>query len=151
MKVILTEDHDTLGLRGDVVDVKNGYGRNYLIPRQLAVIASTSNVKRYTEERRQQEHKVEAQRAKNAALAQKLDGTEITIPMQTGEEGRIFGAITTQQVAEGLEAQGLPVDRRKITLSEDIRTVGVYPATVRISAEHSAEVKVQVVPNEEAI
>ena len=151
MKVILTEDHDTLGLRGDVVEVKNGYGRNYLIPRQLAVIASTSNVKRYAEERRQQEHKIEAKRAKAAQLAEKLDGVEITIAMQTGEEGRIFGTVTTQQVAEGLEAQGLPVDRRKITISEDIKTVGVYPATVRVSPEHTAEVKVQVVPNEEAI
>lgn len=151
MKVILTDDHDTLGLRGDVVEVKNGYGRNYLIPRQLAVIASTSNVKRYAEERRQQEHKIEAKRAQAAKLAEKLEGIELTIAMQTGEEGRIFGTVTTQQVAEGLEAQGLPVDRRKITISEDIKTVGVYPASVRVSPEHTAEVKVKVVPTEEAI
>ena len=148
MKVILTEDHDTLGLRGDVVEVKNGYGRNFLIPRQHAVIASVSNQKRYAEEQRQQEHKVEAKRAQAAKLAEKLEGVELTIAMQTGEEGRIFGTITTQQVAEGLEAQGLPVDRRKITLSEEIKTVGVYPATVRVSPEHTAEVKVKVVPNE---
>ncbi|MEL6615455.1 MAG: 50S ribosomal protein L9 [Bacteroidota bacterium] len=151
MKVILTDDHDTLGLRGDVVEVKNGYGRNYLIPRQLAVIASASNVKRYAEERRQQEHKIEAKRAQAAKLAEKLEGIELTIAMQTGEEGRIFGTVTTQQVAEGLEAQGLPVDRRKITISEDIKTVGVYPASVRVSPEHTAEVKVKVVPTEEAI
>ena len=151
MKVILTEDHDTLGLRGDVVEVKNGYGRNFLVPRQLAVIASKSNVKRYTEERRQQEHKLEARRAKDAELAAKLEGVEITIAMQTGEEDRIFGTVTTQQIAEGLEAQGLPVDRRKITISEEIKTVGVYPATVRVSPEHTAEVKVKVVPNEEAV
>ena len=151
MKVILTEDHDTLGIRGDVVEVKNGYGRNFLVPRQLAVIASKSNTKRYAEERRQQEHKIEAKRAQAAKLAEKLEGVELTIAMQTGEEGRIFGTITTQQVAEGLEAQGLPVDRRKITISEDIKTVGVYPATVRVSPEHTAEVKVKVVPNEETI
>ncbi|MEM1056962.1 MAG: 50S ribosomal protein L9 [Bacteroidota bacterium] len=151
MKVILTEDHDTLGLRGDVVEVKNGYGRNFLIPRQLAVIASTSNVKRYAEERRQQEHKIEAQRAEAEKLAKKLEGTEITIAMKTGEEDRIFGSVTNQQVAEGLEAQGLPVDRRKISLAEDIKTIGVYSATVRVSPEHTAEVKVKVVPTEEAI
>ena len=151
MKVILTEDHDTLGLRGDVVEVKNGYGRNFLIPRQLAVIASTSNLKRYTEERRQQEHKIEAQRAEAEKLAKKLDGTEVTIAMQTGEEDRIFGSVTNQQVAEGLEAQGLPVDRRKIVIGEEIKTVGVYTATVRVSPEHTAEVKVKVVPNQDAI
>ena len=151
MKVILTEDHDTLGLRGDVVEVKNGYGRNFLIPRQLAVIASTSNIKRYAEERRQQEHKIEAQRAEAEKLAKKLEGTEITIAMKTGEEDRIFGSVTNQQIAEGLEAQGLPVDRRKISLNEDIKTIGVYTATVRVSPEHTAEVKVQVVPSEDAI
>ncbi|MEM6325732.1 MAG: 50S ribosomal protein L9 [Bacteroidota bacterium] len=150
MKIILTEDHDTLGLRGDVVEVKNGYGRNYLIPRQLAVIASTSNLKRYAEERRQQEHKVEAQRAEAEKLAAKLEGAEITVAMQTGEEDRIFGSVTNQQVAEGLEAQGLPVDRRKITV-EDIKTTGVYTATVRVSPEHTAEVKVKVVPTEDAL
>ena len=151
MKIILTEDHDTLGLRGDVVEVKNGYGRNFLIPRQLGVIASTSNVKRYAEERRQQEHKVEAKRAQAEALAGKLEGTEVTIAMKTGEEDRIFGSVTTQQVAEGLEAQGLPVDRRKITISEDIKSVGVYTATVRVSPEHTADVKVKVVPEEESL
>ena len=118
---------------------------------QLAVLASTSNLKRYTEERRQQEHKIEAQRAESEKLAKKLEGTEVTIAMQTGEEDRIFGSITNQQVAEGLEAQGLPVDRRKIVIGEDIKTVGVYTATVRVSPEHTAEVKVNVVPNEDAI
>ena len=148
MKIILTQDHDTLGLRGDVVEVKNGYGRNFLIPRQLAVVASTSNLKRYAEERRQREHKVEAQRAQSAAFAETLNGVELTIAMRVGEEGRLFGSVTNQQIAEALAAEGIEVERRRISLSQDIRVVGVYPASVRVSPEHVAELKVHVVANE---
>ena len=148
MKVILTEDHDTLGLKGDVVDVKPGHGRNFLIPRQMAVIATPSSLKRYAEERRQASHKIEAARENAEKLAKRLEGIEVLIPVRTGEDDRIFGSVTTQQVADELAAQGIEVDRRKITLSEDVRTTGVYPATVRAHPEVSAEVKVRVVPEE---
>ena len=151
MKVILTDDHDTLGLKGDVVDVKPGYGRNFLIPRQLAVLATPSSLKRYAEERKQAAHKVEAARGQAEKLAQRLDGAEVLIPVRTGEEDRIFGSITTQQIADDLAAKGFDVDRRKITLSEDIRTTGVYPATVRVHPEFTAEVKVKVVPEEASV
>jgi len=151
MKVILTEDHDTLGIKGDVVDVKPGYGRNYLIPRQLAVIATPSSLKRYAEERKQAAHKIEAARETAEKLAAKLNDTEILIPVQTGEENRIFGSITNQQVADELKAKGIEVDRRKITISEDIRTTGVYPATVRVHPEITAEVKIKVVPEEASV
>ena len=151
MKVILTEDHDTLGLKGDVVEVKPGYGRNFLIPRQLAVVATPSSVKRYEEERRQAAHKIEAARGNAEKLAQKLEGTEVVIPVRTGEENRIFGSVTTQQVADELKTLGFDVDRRKITLSEDVRVTGVYPATVRVHPEFTAEVKVKVVPEEASL
>ena len=151
MKVILTEDHDTLGMKGDLVEVKPGYGQNFLIPRQLAVVATRSNTKRYAEERRQAAHKVEAQREQAEKMAEKLDGTEVVIPVQTGEENRIFGTITTQQIVDELKTQGFDVDRRKVTLSEDPRVTGVYPATVRLHPEFSAEVKVNVVANEDSI
>lgn len=151
MKVILTEDHDTLGLKGDVVEVKSGYGQNFLIPRQLAVVATPSTVKRYAEERRQAAHKIEAARGNAEKLAARLDGTEVVIPVRTGEEDRIFGSITTQQIADELATLGFDVDRRKITLSEDVRVTGVYPATVRIHPEYTSEVKVKVVAEESSL
>ena len=151
MKVILTEDHDTLGLKGDLVEVKPGYGRNFLIPRQLAVVATKSSTKKYAEERRQAAHKVEAARGNAEKLAERLDGTEVVIPVQTGEENRIFGSVTTQQVVDELKAQGFDLDRRKVSLSEDVRVTGVYTATVRLMPDVSADVKVTVVPNEATI
>jgi len=151
MKVILTDDHDTLGLKGDVVEVKPGYGRNFLIPRQMAVLATPSAQKRYAEERKQAAHKVEAAKTNAESLAKRLDGTEVLIPVRTGEENRIFGSVTTQQIADELATKGFNVDRKKISLSEDIRTTGVYPATVRIHPEITAEVKVKVVPEEASL
>ena len=151
MNVILTQDHDTLGMKGDLVDVKPGYGRNYLIPRQMAVVATPSNVKKYEEERRQAAHKIEAARDQAEALAKKIDGTELLIPTTVGEEGRLFGSITTQQIADELAAKGYEVDRRKITLSEDIRTTGVYTATVKVHQDFDAEVKVNVTPEEASV
>ena len=144
MKVILTADHDTLGAKGDAVEVKNGYGQNFLIPRQLAVPATTSAVKRYAEETRQAAHKVEAQRANLVTLAASLDGKEVTIATRTGERGRIFGTITTTQIADALAAAGTDIDRRKITI-EDVRETGDYPATVRFGPDVTATITVHVV------
>jgi large subunit ribosomal protein L9 len=146
MKVILKEDHDTLGVKGDLVEVKNGYGRNFLIPRQLAVVATKSSIKQYAEERKQASHKLSALRANAEAFAARLDGTEVVIPARVGEENRLFGTITNQQVADALAAKGYEIDRRKITLAEDIRLTGVYAATVRVHPEFSSEIKVKVVP-----
>ena len=151
MKVILTEDHDTLGIKGDLVEVKPGYGQNYLIPRQLAVVATKSNTKRYAEERRQSAHKLEAQREQAEKLAQRIDGATVVVPVQTGDQDRIFGSVTTQQVVDELKAQGFEVDRRKVTMSEDPRTTGDYTATVRLYQDVSADVTVRVVANEESI
>lgn len=151
MKLILTEDHDTLGYKGDIVEVKDGYGRNYLIPRRLAVVATPSAVRRIEEERRQAAHKIEAQRKEAASLAERLSNTEILIPVRVGEDNRLFGTVTTQQIVEELAAKGFEVDRRKVTLSEDIRTTGQYTAAVRVSPEHTANVTVLVVPTQESI
>ena len=150
MNVILTEDHDTLGMRGDEVTVKPGYGQNYLIPRQLAVVATKSTRKRYAEETRQAAHKVEAARGNAEKLATKMDGTELVFPVKAGDDGRLFGSVTTQQVADELEAKGYDIDRRKITMP-DIRTTGDYTASVRLHPEHSAEIKVSVVAEESSL
>jgi large subunit ribosomal protein L9 len=149
MKVILKEDLENLGLTGEVVEVKPGYGRNYLIPRGLAVVASPGNVRRYEEETRQRAHKLERERKDAEALTRRLEGIELVIAMPTGEENRLFGTVTTQQVADALEAQGVEVDRRKVTLNEEIRVTGVYTATVKLHPEHTAEVKVKVVSEEQ--
>ncbi|MEM6782483.1 MAG: 50S ribosomal protein L9 [Bacteroidota bacterium] len=152
MKIILTQDVDTLGIRGDVVEVKNGYGRNYLIPKGMAVVATEGALKRFAEERRQQSHKVERRRTDAEALKTKLEAMPpLVIPMRTGEENRIFGTVTTQQIEELLQEQGVEIDRKKIALKEDIRMTGVYGATVRLHPEYMADVKVQVVPMQEAL
>ncbi len=145
MKVILTEDHDTLGAKGDAVEVKNGYGQNFLIPRRLAVPATSSALKRYAEETRQAAHKVEAQKAALKTLADALTGQSVTIATRTGEGGRIFGTITTTQIADALAAAGTTVDRRKISLDEDIREVGAFPAHVRFGTDAVATITVNVV------
>ncbi|MEP0546887.1 MAG: 50S ribosomal protein L9 [Rhodothermales bacterium] len=146
MNVILTQDVENLGQKGTVVSVKGGYGRNFLIPRGFAVVANSSNVKRYEEETRQQSLKLDAARKDAEALAKRVDAMEIVLQAPVGEEDRIFGTITTQQIAEALAKNGIEVDRRKISLDSDIRTTGDYTATVKLHPEHSGTLKVQVVP-----
>jgi large subunit ribosomal protein L9 len=149
MKVILTQDVDTLGVAGDIVTVKSGYGRNYLIPRGLALQATTRNIKVAEENRRQAAHKLAAVRENAEELARRLYDLDVIIPARVGEENRIFGSVTTQQIAEVLARKGLAIDRRKIDLQEEIRALGVYPATIRLHSEVVAEIKVQVVPADE--
>jgi large subunit ribosomal protein L9 len=146
MKVILTQDVDTLGQKGEVVEVKSGFGRNFLIPRGMAVVANSGNVRRYQEETRQQSRKLEQVRKDAQALAQRISKIEITVQKPVGEEERIFGTVTTQDIAAELEKQNIEVDRRKISLDQDIRTLGTYTATVRLHPEHIGEVTIKVVP-----
>lgn len=151
MKVILKEDLENLGQAGEVVEVKPGYGRNFLIPRGLAVVANTGNVRRYEEETRQRQHKLDAQRRDAEALAKRLGDMELTIAMPTGEENRLFGTVTNQQIADALKARNIEVDRRKVSLGEEIRYTGVYTASIRLHPEHTAELKVKVVPEEQTL
>jgi large subunit ribosomal protein L9 len=146
MKVILKEDVERLGSAGDIVKVKSGYGRNFLIPRGLAVLATQRTIKEAEETLRQQAHKLDRVKNDAAALAARLEALDIVIPARVGEENRIFGTVTTQQVAEVLKAKGLEIDRRKIELEEEIRSLGVYPASIKLHADVVASVKVQVVP-----
>lgn len=146
MKVILTQDVEALGRKGEVVQVKDGYGRNFLIPRGLALVANRSNVRRFQEEARQQARKLEQARQDAAATAARLSELEVVIQKPVGEEERIFGTVTTQDLVEALGLQGIEVDRRKVSLDQDIRSLGSYTATVRLHPEHVARVKVRVVP-----
>lgn len=151
MKVILKQDVENLGASGDVVQVKNGYGRNFLIPRGLAVEATRGNLKSHQEVLRQTGHKLEKLRTDAAALAKRLSEIDLVIPARVGEANRIFGTVTTAQIAELLADRGLEIDRRKIQLSEDIRALGVYPATVRIHSDVVAEIKIRVVAESESL
>lgn len=148
MKVILKQDVATLGETGDIVNVKNGFGRNYLIPRGLAILATRSNVKVVEEIRRQSSHRLERLVNDAKELAKQLEKTDIVIPARVGEENRIFGTVTTQQVADVLEKKGLEIDRRKIEMHEEIRALGVYSATIKLHGDVTADVKIQVVPEE---
>lgn len=146
MKVILTQDLEKLGAEGDVVTVKDGFGRNYLIPRGLAVIATPGQIRQREEEIRQAARK--RAQAREAAQAQKaeLENLEIPIMAKVGEENRIFGTVTAQQVAVELAKRGFEIDRRDITLDEEIRLVGVYSASVKLYSDVVAQVRIQVMP-----
>jgi large subunit ribosomal protein L9 len=150
MKVILTQDAENLGQKGEVVQVKDGFGRNFLIPRGLAVVANSSNIRRYQEETRQQARKLEQVRKDAAAITARVSEMEVVIRKPVGEEERIFGTVTTQEIAEELQKQQIDVDRRKITLDQDIRSLGTYTAKVRLHPEHVAELTVRVEPEEAA-
>ena len=146
MKIILLQEVENLGDEGDVVTVKDGYGRNYLIPRGLGKVATDSAVKAWKEERRQAARKL-AQRKEDAErLAAELARIELVVTAKVGAENRIFGSITSQQIVEALAHEGVTVDRRKVEMTEDVRHVGVYTAAVRLHTEVLAEVKVRVEP-----
>ena len=146
MKVILLQDVDNLGDEGDIVAVKNGYGRNYLIPQGLAQMATKSAVKARQEEARQQVRKRAQMRENAEAVRQQLEQTEVVVEAKVGEENRIFGTVTPQQVALKLAMQGFNFERRQVTLSEDIRVIGVYTAHIKLFTDVIADVKVRVVP-----
>ncbi|HCR48909.1 MAG TPA: 50S ribosomal protein L9 [Rhodothermales bacterium] len=146
MKLILKQDIDKLGLAGDIVTVKDGYGRNYLIPHGFAVIASPGNIRHAEEMKKQASLKMSKVKQNAEALAARLAGIELEIPAKVGEEGRLFGTITTTTIAEALTHKGVELDRRKLVLSEDIRNVGVYSVTVRLHSEVEGTFKVKVVP-----
>ena len=148
MEVILRRDMDELGLEGDIVDVAKGYARNYLLPKGIALEASQQNKKALE----LQTKKIEVRRvkAKEEAfeLKQEIEGMEITFSLKAGEEGKLYGSVTTMDIASQLEKQGLIVDRRKIILEKPIKTLGEIEVPIRIYPEVTGSVKVVVVPEE---
>ncbi len=144
MQVILIQNVANLGFKDDVVKVKDGYGRNYLIPNKLAVIANESNLKILAENQKQRAHKLEKIKNDAIALAEQLSAAALTITAKASEAGKIFGAITSIQIADALEAQGIIVDRRTISV-EPIKELGEYTATAKLHKEVSAEIKFTVV------
>lgn len=148
MQLILKEDVQGLGYKDDVVEVKNGYGRNYLIPQGKAVIATPSAIKVLEENQRQRAHKLAKIKAEAEAAAAALKGVELTIPAKVSATGTIYGSVTPIQIAEALEKLGHNVDRRQIVVSDSVKEIGKYNATVNLHKEVSVEVSFEVVAEE---
>ena len=144
MQVILVQDVANLGYKNDIVKVKDGYGRNYLIPNKLAIIANESNVKQLNENLKQQAKKLAQQLADAQATAEKLAATVINVAVKANEDGKIFGTVTTAQIAEALAAQGFDIDRKIISI-EPVKELGEAVATARLHREVKAEIKLNVV------
>jgi len=145
MQVILKEDIMNLGYKDDIVTVKDGYGRNFLIPQKKAVIASESAKKVLAENLRQRAHKLEKIKADAQAVASKLEGVSLTIGAKTSSTGTIFGSVTNIQIAESLEKQGFEIDRKTIVIKEQVKEVGSYKALVKLHKEVSVEIPFEVV------
>lgn len=148
MKVLLKEDIEKLGSAGELVDVKPGYGRNYLIPQNKAVMATEGAIKNYEHIKREAELRATLTAESAAELAQQLEATSVTISATVGEDDKIFGTVTNIQVAEALEERGIIIDRRKISMDQDINSLGEYTATVDLLGDLNPKVKVWVVKEE---
>lgn len=148
MKVLLKEDIEKLGSAGELVDVKPGYGRNYLIPQNKAVMATEGAIKNYEHIKREAELRATLTVEAAAELAQQLEATSVTISATVGEDDKIFGTVTNIQVAEALEERGIVLDRRKITIDQDIKTLGEFTATIDLLGDLNPKVKVWVVKEE---
>ncbi len=146
MEVILNQDVKGLGYKYDIVKVKAGYGRNFLIPRGIAVLATESNKKVQTETLKQRSFKEEKLRNEATANAEKLNGVTLKIGAKAGESGKIFGSVSNIQVAEALKNAGYDVERKNVELTSDsIKTLGTYTAKIRLYKEVTATVNFEVV------
>jgi len=145
MQVILLEDVLNLGYKDDIVNVKDGYGRNYLIPQKKAIIASESAKKVLAENQKQRAHKLEKVKIDAEALAAKLEGTSLTIGAKTSSTGTIFGSVTNIQIAEALEKLGFNVDRKTIVIKDSVKEVGSYKAVLKLHKDVSVEIPFEVV------
>ncbi len=145
MEVILKEDILNLGYKGDIVTVKPGYGRNYLIPTHKAILATESAKKILAEDNRQRIHKLEKIKNEAVELANKLEGVTLTIGAKTSTTGKIFGAVNNIQIADALATKGFEVDRKLITIKESIKEIGNYTCTAKLHKEVSVEIPFEVV------
>jgi large subunit ribosomal protein L9 len=145
VEVILKEDVANVGKIGEVVRVRDGYARNYLLPRGLVMIANKKNLKMFEHQKKmigEQKQKIMRQAE---AVGEQLTGVAVTIPMRAGEEGKLFGSVTNIHIEKALKSQGLNVDRRKIHLDQPIKTLGDFEVPVRLTADLSVPIKVSVV------
>ena len=145
MEIILKEDVINLGYKGDIVKVKDGYGRNFLIPTKKAVLATVSAKKMLAEDLKQRAHKLERLKNEAADLAEKVKDITLTVGAKTSTTGKIFGAVGPIQIADAFEKAGFAVDRKVIVLKEPVKEVGSYKATLKLHKEVTVEVAFEVV------
>jgi large subunit ribosomal protein L9 len=144
MKVILKEDVNNLGVIGTVVEVKDGYGRNFLIPRDLAVEANPKNIRHFEHQKKMIDVKVKKVRKTAEDLAEQLSKMTLNLEARAGEEDKLFGSVTTKDIAEAIAQKGVEVDRRKILLDEPIKRLGSYEVPVKVHQDVIANVTVEV-------
>lgn len=148
MEIILKEDVINLGYKDDIVKVKDGYGRNYLIPQGKAVVATASAKKVLAENLRQRAQKIEKLKSDALAMAEKFKGVSLTLTAKTSDNGKIYGSVTNIQLAEALEAKGISVDRKSIVLKEAVKELGSYTAVVKFYRDIQAEFSFEVIAAE---
>jgi large subunit ribosomal protein L9 len=145
MKVILRENVESLGQIGDLIDVKDGYARNYLLPRKIAYTAIKGNIRSLEEDKRNLAKKKEQEIRAAETLGGELEKVSVTIPVQVGEEDKIFGSVTSQMISDALKEKGYDIDKRKIEIDETIKSLGIYSITIKLHSSVNAKIKVWVV------
>lgn len=145
MKVILRQNYEPLGSIGDVVEVKGGFARNFLLPRKIAYIAVEGNIKALEEEKKNVQKKYQQELAAAETLSAELEKISVTIPVQVGEEDKIFGAVTAQMISDALKEKNYDIDKRKIEIQETIKSLGIYDINIKLHPNVSAKIKVWVV------
>jgi len=149
MEVVLKKDYENLGKALDVVAVKDGYARNFLIPNGIAVAASEGNKKTVAESKKLSEKREEKKLKEARQLAKKVEGVPCTIPVKVGEEDKLFGSVTSQEIADFLHKEGIEIEKRNVELEEPIKQLGVYSVKINLYKDVSAKLKVWVVKDEE--
>jgi|SRR3990172_4630503 len=145
MKVILRKNFESLGQIGDIVEVKTGYAINFLIPRKIAYTAIDGNIKALEEEKKNLTRKTEQELHAAESISTELEKVSVTIPVQVGEEDKIFGSVTTQMISDALVEKGFEIDKRKIEIEEQIKTLGIYSVNIKLHTNVNAKIKVWVV------
>ena len=146
MKVILIDEIRGLGARGDVVNVKDGYARNYLLPKNLAREATPGNLKSIEQERKKWSLLVQQEKEKAQKAAESVKGVKVVIQKRVGENGQLFGSVTANEIADALMAKGIEVDKRRVELSHPIKSLGTHDVEVRLHREVAAQIQVEVIP-----
>jgi large subunit ribosomal protein L9 len=145
MKIILRQDHEKLGKLGDIIEVKDGYARNYLIPRNIGYAATDGNLKALEEDKRQHEDRQKKELRQAEKLAKELEKVSITLKMKVGEDEKLFGSVTSQMIADALQEKSITIDKRIIELDEPIKALGIYTVNLKLHANVMGKAKVWVV------
>ncbi|MGB9679719.1 MAG: 50S ribosomal protein L9 [Thermoanaerobacteraceae bacterium] len=145
MKVILVKDVKDVGKAGDVVNISDGYGRNYLLPRGLAIEANKSNMNILNEKKKKEERKKNQELEQAREIAEKLSNTTIILKVKSGENGKLFGSITSKDIQEELKKKGFDIDKKKIVLPDNIKTIGSYTVDIKVYSGVNAKIKIDVI------